>query len=130
MSPNDDGPSADWKRYESEGCQVGEVFDLLSRAHMLDIFHLLAAEAEKPLRFNEIQELLDLSPRTLSERLKALTGAGLVERRSYDEVPPRVEYEVTSKARELGAIFDEIKDWTKRYDLEKEPEQSAAVPDG
>lgn len=115
----------DWKSYESEGCQVGEVFDLLSRAHMLDIFHLLAAEADGPLRFSEIEELLELSPRTLSERLKALTSAGLVERRSYDEVPPRVEYEVTAKARELGTIFDDIKDWTKRYDLEKEPEPIA-----
>jgi DNA-binding HxlR family transcriptional regulator len=101
-----------------EGCQVGEVFDLLSRAHMLDITHLLIREAEGPLRFNEIQEALDLSPRTLSERLKALTRVGLVERRSYDEVPPRVEYETTPKARELGSIFADIQAWTERHDLE------------
>ena len=103
---------------EGEGCQVGEVFDLLSRAHMLDITHLLIREAEGPLRFNEIQEALDLSPRTLSERLKALTRVGLVERRSYDEVPPRVEYETTPKARELGSIFADIQAWTERHDLE------------
>jgi DNA-binding HxlR family transcriptional regulator len=69
--------------------------------------------------------VLDLSPRTLSERLKSLTKAGLVERRSYDEVPPRVEYEVTSKARELGTIFDEIHDWADRYDLDAEAEAVA-----
>lgn len=122
---SDDGPASDWMRYESEGCQVSEVFDLLSRAHMLDLFHLLATEAEEPMRFNEIQDVLDLSPRTLSERLKSLTKAGLVERRSYDEVPPRVEYEVTSKARELGTIFDEIHDWADRYDLDAEAEAVA-----
>lgn len=103
------------------GCQVGEVFDLLSRAHMLDLTHLLLREAEGPLRFNEIQDALELSPRTLSARLKALTEAGLVERRSYDEVPPRVEYEATPKARELGEIFGQIKAWTDRHDLEPEP---------
>lgn len=113
----------------AEGCQVSEVFDLLSRAHMLDIFHLLAAEAEEPMRFNEIQDVLDLSPRTLSERLKSLTEAGLVERRSYDEVPPRVEYEVTSKARELGSIFDEIHDWADRHALGTEPDPEAVAVD-
>lgn len=103
---------------QAEGCQLGELFDLLSKAHMLDLFHLLSSETDAPLRFNEIQDRLDVSPRTLSERLKALTQAGLVERRAYKEVPPRVEYEATEKARELGTIFNGIKDWTERHDLE------------
>jgi DNA-binding HxlR family transcriptional regulator len=99
------------------GCQVGEVFDLLSRAHMLDITHLLIQGTEEPLRFNEIQDELDLSPRTLSERLDTLTSAGLVERNSYDEVPPRVEYAATPKAEELATIFEDIHAWTDRHDL-------------
>lgn len=105
---------------KADGCQVGEVFDLLSKAHMLDVFHLLTKETDGALRFNEIQDLLELSPRTLTERLKALVATGLVERRSYDEVPPRVEYEATPKARELGSIFDQIKTWTQQHDLEPE----------
>lgn len=126
--PEPEGTSAST---EPGGCQVSDVFDLLSRAHMMDLTHLLIREAEGPLRFNEIQDALELSPRTLSARLKSLTNAGLVVRRSYDEVPPRVEYEATPKALELGEIFSQIKDWTERHDLAPEPSAAAeATPNG
>ncbi|HEX6489985.1 MAG TPA: helix-turn-helix domain-containing protein, partial [Gaiellaceae bacterium] len=49
-----------------------------------------------------------ISPRTLSERLRALEDEGIVERRSYAESPPRVEYELTSKGAALLPIIAEM----------------------
>lgn len=58
-------------------------------------------------RFKEIQaDLGDVSSRTLTERLKALESLGLVDRVAYDEVPLRVEYNLTTRGRELlGALL-------------------------
>ena len=50
-----------------------------------------------------------ISPRTLSERLRALEDEGLVERRSYAESPPRVEYELTEKGEALLPIIEEMR---------------------
>lgn len=100
-----------------QGCPVGEVFDLLGRAHMLDLLHAFTAAEGGPLRFHELEDDLSISPNTLSARLKELTQAGLLERRAYREIPPRVEYETTSKAQDLCGVFDEIEAWATRHDL-------------
>lgn len=51
------------------------------------------------------QSLTGISTRTLAERLRALERAGIVRRHSYPESPPRVEYELTDKGRELMPII-------------------------
>lgn len=99
------------------GCQVEEVFQLLSKAHMLDVLHLFLRRAEAPLRFKDVQQALSLSPNTLTERLKELTEAGLVTRTAYNEIPPRVDYEATVKAHDLRAVFETIAAWAERHDL-------------
>ena len=50
-----------------------------------------------------------ISPRTLSERLRALEKEDIVVRRSYAESPPRVEYELTAKGEALLPIIDEMR---------------------
>jgi DNA-binding HxlR family transcriptional regulator len=58
-------------------------------------------------RFRELeQSLAGISTRTLAERLRALERSGLVRRRSYPESPPRVEYELTDRGRELLPVVD------------------------
>ena len=52
-----------------------------------------------------------ISPRTLAERLRALEGEGIVERHSYPESPPRVEYELTEKGEALLPIIDAMRDF-------------------
>lgn len=100
-----------------EGCAVGEVFDLLGRAHMLDILHAFTEADGGPLRFNEIEEQLAISPNTLTARLKELTAATLIERRAYKEIPPRVEYSATEKTEDLCGVFEAIEGWAQRHDL-------------
>lgn len=99
------------------GCQIGELFRLLSKAHMLDLLHVVIHE-DGPVRFVDLQRRLELSPNTLSNRLKALQGSGLVTRTVYAEVPPRVDYEATEKARALRHVFQSLDDWAQAHDLQ------------
>jgi DNA-binding HxlR family transcriptional regulator len=79
------------------------------------ILYYLTRRDQRPWRFGELQDELDVSPNTLSNRLSELTEAGLLERRSYDEIPPRVEYVATTKARELSPIFGDLYRWAQRH---------------
>src|SRR5215467_9420063 len=61
-------------------------------------------------RFCELERSLGgISPRTLSLRLRALEEEAIVERRTYPEVPPRVEYALTEKGRALVPIIDSMR---------------------
>ena len=76
-------------------------------------------------RFGELLEALgNISPKTLSQRLKLLEEARFVERHAYMEIPPRVEYTLTEKGRALMGIIEAIRDFGMRYlsDVEAPPE--------
>ncbi len=71
--------------------------------------------AEQRSRFCELERsLTGISPRTLSLRLRALEEQGIVERQTYSEVPPRVEYSLTSKGRALVPLIEDM----RRYGTE------------
>jgi DNA-binding HxlR family transcriptional regulator len=58
-------------------------------------------------RFRELEHLCEgISSRTLAERLRALEREGIVRRHSYPESPPRVEYELTDKGRDLLPVIE------------------------
>src|ERR687883_1982353 len=66
--------------------------------------------ADSRARFSELERSLEgISPRTLSLRLRALEEEGIVERRTFPEVPPRVEYALTDKGRALVPIIDSMR---------------------
>ncbi len=65
---------------------------------------------DNTLRFSDLLRSMEgISPKTLSLRLKELEEKGIVERTVYPEVPPRVEYTLTEKGRELEGILIELK---------------------
>ncbi|HLB67587.1 MAG TPA: helix-turn-helix domain-containing protein, partial [Thermoplasmata archaeon] len=64
---------------------------------------------------------LELSPKTLAQRLRELVQAGLLTRTAYNEIPPRVDYEVTQKAQRLRPIFDALAAWAAENDLKPMP---------
>ncbi|HZO35659.1 MAG TPA: helix-turn-helix domain-containing protein [Solirubrobacteraceae bacterium] len=67
-------------------------------------------------RFCELERsLAGISPRTLSLRLRALEEEGIVERLSYPEVPPRVEYALTEKGRDLLPIVEDMRRYGARW---------------
>jgi DNA-binding HxlR family transcriptional regulator len=72
--------------------------------------------AEGCSRFCELERSLQgISPRTLSLRLRALEEEGIVERRTYPEVPPRVEYELTEKGRALLPLIDDMRRYGREW---------------
>lgn len=67
-------------------------------------------------RFCELERSLSgISPRTLSLRLRALEEEGIVERLSFPEVPPRVEYALTAKGLALLPIIDDMRSYGSRW---------------
>ena len=72
--------------------------------------------AEGRSRFCELERsLAGISPRTLSLRLRALEEEGIVERHTFAEVPPRVEYQLTEKGRDLLPIIDSMREYGARW---------------
>jgi DNA-binding HxlR family transcriptional regulator len=78
-------------------------------------------------RFCELERSLQgISPRTLSLRLRALEEEGIVERDTYPEVPPRVEYVLTEKGRALMPIIDDMRKYGSRW-LAAHPEDPCTL---
>src|SRR5882757_4943687 len=74
-------------------------------------------------RFCELERSLEgISPRTLSLRLRALEEEGIVERHTYPEVPPRVEYALTRKGEALVPLIDDMRAYGTRWLLEESGE--------
>jgi DNA-binding HxlR family transcriptional regulator len=66
-------------------------------------------------RFDQFRTSLGIAPNILARRLKALTEAGLLEKRSYSERPPREEYVVTEAGRDFLPILQAIGAWGRRH---------------
>src|SRR5882762_933371 len=67
-------------------------------------------------RFCELERsLAGISPRTLSLRLRALEEEGIIERRTYPEVPPRVEYALTEKGRALEPLIEDMRRYGREW---------------
>ena len=66
----------------------------------------------RPMRYKEIQQAIpDISQKMLSLTLQELEADGLVERHAYAEVPPRVEYTLTSRSRSLMPHIHHLVEW-------------------
>ena len=84
--------------------------------------------AEGRARFCELERSLEgISPRTLSLRLRALEEAGIVERHTFAEVPPRVEYALTDKGRALIPVIEEMRSYGKQWLVEDARRDAVAV---
>ncbi|HEX7439490.1 MAG TPA: helix-turn-helix domain-containing protein [Caldimonas sp.] len=76
-----------------------------------------------PLRYGEIRSGLlrgsdatrEIAPRVLSRELKALAETGLIDRKDYGVVPPRVEYSLTRKGRSFVPVISAIREWGTRH---------------
>ena len=72
--------------------------------------------AEGRSRFCELERSLEgISPRTLSLRLRALEEQGIVARKTFPEVPPRVEYALTAKGEALLPIIDSMREYGSQW---------------
>lgn len=101
-------------------CPLDGVIDVLSRKYAMQA--ISAVGAHGTMRFGELEDHLSTaSSATVSERLQELVDAGFVERTQYDEIPPRVEYELTEEGHELREVLDPVLEWATR----REPASTA-----
>jgi DNA-binding HxlR family transcriptional regulator len=96
-----------------QSCPVCRTADIVCGKWTL----LLVRElAEGCSRFCELERsLTGISPRTLSLRLRALEEEGIVERHTFPEVPPRVEYALTAKGQALLPIIDGMRAYGQEW---------------
>ena len=99
--------------HDSGCCSVAACAEILGAKWTAVLVHDLS---EGPRRFSQLEHsCAGISPRTLSERLRALEDEGIVERRSYPESPPRVEYELTQKGESLLPIIDAMREFGRDW---------------
>src|SRR6476660_683962 len=96
-----------------DSCPVTACADILSGKWTILLVRDLS---EGRSRFCELERsLAGISPRTLSLRLRALEEEGIVERHTYPEVPPRVEYALTAKGDALLPIIDSMREYGSQW---------------
>ncbi len=95
-------------------CTIVNVWEVLGRRWSLHIIKNLSTK--EVIRFNELKRsLAGISSTVLSERLLELEREGLVTKKIYPEVPPRVEYSMTPQAKELEVIIKELARWANKW---------------
>ena len=106
-------------------CPVGCCAEIISGKWTLLLIRDLAEGSQ---RFCELERSLHgISPRTLSLRLRALEENGIVERRTYPEVPPRVEYALTDKGNALVPLIEDMRAYGRRWLLKSDRRESAVA---
>ena len=99
------------RRCEPVPLEVRETASLLERRWQLSILYAALSGA---LRFNEFADAVaGISPRMLSERLRDLEAAGLVQRTVLPTSPPTVEYRLTERGRKLGPLIEAMGEYAR-----------------
>jgi DNA-binding HxlR family transcriptional regulator len=96
-----------------DSCPVLKTADIISGKWTLLILRDLSKGVN---RFSALERsLAGISPKTLSERLKSLEKAGIVTRKSFAEVPPRVEYTLTVMGWDLIPLIDHMRQYGDKW---------------
>jgi DNA-binding HxlR family transcriptional regulator len=91
-------------------CVVGGAIDIIGKKWTMCI--VVTAGNKPGIRFNELLACLGgISPRTLSETLKALEAQGILSRKAFRETPPRVEYRLTAEGARLRTAVAPLMEW-------------------
>ena len=95
-------------------CPIARSLDIIGERWTILILRDLVRFG--PRKFHDFERSLSgISPNTLSMRLKRLEDAGVVERRFYEQHPPRAEYVLTEKGSELRPLLKALLEWGKRH---------------
>ena len=107
--------SKESEKSQAVKCEVENIWRVLGKTWSLVILKNLSVK--KTVRFNELKKILDgISSTVLSDRLTELESEGLVSKKIYAEVPPKVEYSLTNQAKDLEKILDQLGGWIKRWE--------------
>jgi len=96
---------------KNEKCPVLNFTEQIGGKWKLPIIN--AIRNHSTLRFGKIHQMVDgISRKVLTDQLKSLESAGLLIRKQYEEIPPRVEYSLTEKSKGLCEVFHAIEKWS------------------
>ena len=100
---------------EEHKCNIiNNMWEVLGRRWALLILKNL--HTKEAVRFNELKKLLPgISSTVLAARLLEMEREGLISKKIYPQIPPKVEYRLTARARELGVILKELGVWAQRW---------------
>ena len=91
-------------------CPIRNIISRISDKWTLLVLYTL--EKRGRMRFNELyREIPDISQKMLNTTLKSLTGDGMLNRKLYPSVPPKVEYSLTDRGRSLLPHLDALIGW-------------------
>ncbi len=108
---------------KSVTCPVETTLGILAGRWTVMIIHQLL---EGTKRFNQLQrELAGITHRTLSKQLRQMEAQGLIERRDYREIPPRVEYSLTPLGLTLRDILHSMHVWAEKNGSRIPPNKAA-----
>ena len=107
-------PHGEIQDIEDHSKAFKDFFHLISRKHTMEILHVIIM-SDGVSRFNEILKDTGASPKTITTRLKELCTAGILERKAFAEIPPRVEYSLTEKGEDIAPIMGAIGEWCIRW---------------
>lgn len=94
----------------SEQCPLQHAMEMIGGKWKLAILCSLGVDGK--VRYNDLkQKISGISSTMLAKSLHELEECGLVNRTEYMEVPIRVEYEITERAKELGPILAQLAQW-------------------
>ena len=95
--------------------ETAKLRNLITKRGTLEILIPLCCST-KPVRYKKFRETMKgISSKTLAYRLQELEKGGILERRSYNEIPPRVEYNLTAKGQELVESVIDLLQWMRRW---------------
>ena len=99
--------------------ETSKIRDLITKRATLEILFPLCCTTE-PVRHKQFKESLKgISSKTLSTRLSELVSEGILERKTFAEVPPRVEYKLTKKGQELVESITDLLEWMRKWSQRK-----------
>jgi len=97
-----------------DGCPIAPVIDIVFSRWTTPILWQLNSHGRH--RFNDLKQLAGgVTAKVLTQRLRQLERDGLVARTYYNEVPPRVEYEITALGASLAPVFASLVTWSDAH---------------
>ncbi len=98
---------------DQAGCPIKAAVSVIGGKWKTGILYRLA---KRTYRFGELnREMSWISEKVLIRQLRELEDAGVVKRRDYREVPPKVEYSLTEYGRSLEPLLEHIAEWGKKH---------------
>jgi len=97
--------------------ETAKLRNLITKRGTLEILIPLCFSTE-PVRYKKFRETMKgISSKTLAYRLLEMEKGGVLERRSYNEIPPRVEYNLTTKGQELVESAIALLQWMRKWSV-------------